>query len=68
MVHFSIGKISIQPHKFITHAAISFCPPKFCITFVIENNAVAIFFFGGGGGGQIRCIMGDVQVAYRVET
>ena len=21
------------------------------------------FFFGGGGGGQIRCIMGDVQVA-----
>ena len=36
----------------------------------IENNTYAIlfcfvfFFGGGGGGGQIRCIMGDVQVAY----
>ena len=26
-----------------------------------ENNAYAKF--GGGGGGQIRCIMGNVQVA-----
>ena len=34
----------------------------------IENNAYAFFFFfwgggGGGGGGQIRCIMGNVEVA-----
>ena len=26
----------------------------------------ANFFFGGGVGGQIRCIMGDVYVAYGV--
>ena len=52
-------------------------PPKKkkCIAFVfsfllgitavqreIENNAYAKF--GGGGGGQIRCIMGNVKVAY----
>ena len=31
----------------------------------IENKAYAKFGGGGGGGGgQIRCIMGDVQVAY----
>ena len=37
----------------------------------IENNAYAIFFFlagvgggGGGGGGVIRCIMGNLEVAY----
>ena len=53
------------------------CPPKFlhnlCFSFLlgitavpreIENNACAIFFLGGGGGGQIRCIMGDMRVAY----
>ena len=31
----------------------------------------SFFFFlgggGGGGGGQVRCIMGDVQVAYCVK-
>ena len=30
-----------------------------------ENNVVQNFGWGGGGeGGQIRCIMGDLQVAY----
>ena len=55
------------------------CPPKFlhnlCFSFLlgitavpreIENNAYANFVggVGGRGEGQIRCIMGDVQVAY----
>ena len=45
----------------------------FCFSFLlsitatqreIENNAYAKTFFFLGGGAQIRCIMGDVQVAY----
>ena len=31
----------------------------------MKNNGYAIFFFfWGGGGGQVRCIMGNVEVAY----
>ena len=30
----------------------------------IENNAYAKFGGSGGGGWLIRCIMGDVEVAY----
>ena len=30
----------------------------------MKNKGYAKFVGGGGGGGQIRCIMGDVQVAY----
>ena len=53
------------------------CPPQFCITFVFDFSWVLQasqeklrtmlmqnFFLGGGGEGQIRCIMGDVEVAY----
>ena len=29
----------------------------------MKNNAYAKIGGGGGGGGQIRCIMGNVQVA-----
>ena len=66
-------------HFYISHNAPYLPPapcPKFCITYVfhfswllqpsqeeIENNAYAIFFFLGGGGG-IRCIMGNLEVAY----
>ena len=53
-------------------------PPKkianLCFSFLLgittvpretENNVVQNFGWGGGGeGGQIRCIMGDLQVAY----
>ena len=54
-------------------------PSKFCVTFDFHFSWVLqpsqeklktvlmqiLFFFGGGGWGeQIRCIMGDVQVAY----
>jgi len=56
------------------------CPLKVCITFVSHFSCVLQpsqeklktilmenFFFGGGGGAeeQIRCIVGDVQVANR---
>ena len=51
--------------------------PKFCITLfwislgtaviprINEQQRLCLFFWGGGGGGgeQIRCIMGQVQVA-----
>ena len=30
----------------------------------MKSKGYAKFGRGGGGGGQIRCIMGDVQVAY----
>ena len=30
----------------------------------MKNKGYAKFGGGGGGEGQIRCIMGDVQVAY----
>ena len=32
----------------------------------MKNKGYAIFFWGGGegGGGHIRCMMGNVEVAY----
>ena len=30
----------------------------------MKNKGYAIFFLGGGGGGHIRCMMGNVEVAY----
>ena len=31
-----------------------------------NDEKVMQFFLGGGGGGQMKCIMGDVLVAYAV--
>ena len=49
------------------------CPPKFCITFVFHFSWVVKLFqeklqtmLKQNFGGQIKCIMGDVQVAYTV--
>ena len=63
-------------HLHISHNA-PYLPPqilhKLCFSFLlsitavpreIENRAYAKFFLRGGGG-KIRCIMGDVQVAYQ---
>ena len=55
------------------------CLPKFCTTFVFHFSRVlqpsqeklktkVMQNFGRGGGGQIRCIMGNVEVAYREPT
>lgn len=73
------GHANLSSHCMYLHRATHtpYLPPKLCITMVfhfsreMENNAYAnflhfLFFLGGGreGGGQIRCIIGDVQVAY----
>ena len=63
-------------HLHISHNA-PYLPPKIlqklCFSFLlsitavpreIENRACANFFWGGGGGGKIRCMRGEVQVAY----
>ena len=49
------------------------CPPKFCITFVFHFPWVVKLFqeklqttLMQNFGGQMKCIMGDVQVAYTV--
>ena len=60
----------ICPPKLLHNLCFSFLLGITAVPREIENNAYANFFWGGGGGegegggGQIRCIMGDVQVAY----
>ena len=50
-------------------------PKKFCISIVFNSLGTAVYpgemkikgyakFEGRGGGGQIRCIMGNVELAY----
>ena len=68
----NISKMVCTPLAPIKHFI---CPAKFYITFVFHFSWVlqpsdeklkTILMQNKGGGGQIRCIMGDVQVAYSV--
>ena len=71
------GELS-PPHRLLFSTCISpimhlICLPNFAQPlFVISPGYYSrpkqclckVFFWGGGGGEHIRCIMGDVQVAY----
>ena len=71
-MNFNISKMVCTPLAPIKHII---CPAKFYITFVFhfswvlqpsEEKLKTTLMQNQGGGGQIRCIMGDVQVAYSV--
>ena len=57
--------LSTHTHTQILHnLCFSFLLVTTAVQREIENNAYAIFFGGGGVGRGIRCIMGNVEVAY----
>ena len=69
--YFHISHNASPPHthtQILHNLCFSFLLVTTAVPREIENNAYAIFFFLGGGGwgvGRgIRCIMGNVEVAY----
>ena len=53
-------------------------PKKFCISIVFNSLGTAVYAgemkikgyakFGGRGGGQIRCVLGNVELAYAASS